>query len=158
MNKILLIPVLAFVVATSCSAAKDSSAYLSVAEATAARPDFPMAGEYVSTDWKTALQASMLHDGSFLVAEYIGGLPRAGWNRSAITSSVKKADELKTMLAGYTKTERTSPTLGKTQPEDAAIKFPDDFPNVKNGILMAGDKTEKKPQLLPHASGIYAAL
>ncbi len=111
------------------------------AQAALAVADFPMVGEFASTDGKTALQANMLKDGSFLVAIYQGGLPGAGWDHSAIHSSVKSAEDLKTALSGFQKIERESPTLGKPAPKDAILVFPGDFTNVKDGLLLAGGKT-----------------
>ncbi|MDF7807341.1 DUF1080 domain-containing protein [Pontiellaceae bacterium B12219] len=105
---------------------------------------FPKVGEYISNDGKTAIQVNLLPEGTFLVARYSGGLPGDGWDRSPIESSIQTADELETALSGFKKVERKSPTLGKPQPADALLKFPDDFSNVQNGYLMAGGKTEKE--------------
>ena len=122
-------------------------AYSDVESATKSHADFPMVGEYVSKDGKTAIQANMLPDGTFLVAEYKNGLPGAGWDKSAITSSVKTTDELKATLNGLQKVlqkvERESPTLGKSQPANAILKFPADFTNIEDGLLLAGGKTSK---------------
>ncbi|WP_372796220.1 DUF1080 domain-containing protein [Pontiella sp.] len=142
MKKCLIIPLLAALTASS-PAAKDSPAYTSIEEATAAHPNFPMAGEYLSLDGKNAIQASMLSNGSFLVAQYRKGLPGDGWDQSAIESSILPADDLKALLEDFRKVERTSPTLGKPQPADALIRFPDDLSNVTAGIMAAGGKTLK---------------
>ncbi|MEE9368134.1 MAG: DUF1080 domain-containing protein [Pontiella sp.] len=103
----------------SCSAAKDSPAYLTVEEAISAHADFPMVGEYVSNDGKSALQATMLSNGSFLVAQYQKGLPGDGWDKSAIDSSILPVAELKAVLDDFQRLERESPTLGKPQPDNA---------------------------------------
>ena len=128
-----------------CSAAKlpPVPVYSDVESATKAHADFPMVGEYVSNNGNTALQATLLKDGDFLVAIYQGGLPGDGWDKSAVKSEKLKPDALKNVLSGYIKTERTSPTLGKPAPKDAVLCFPEDFTNVKDGIMMAGGKTRK---------------
>lgn len=105
--------------------------------------DFPLVGEFLSKSGNTAIQATLLKDGDFLVATYPGGLPGAGWDQSPVKSEKLNPEALKTMLDDYTKTERTSPTLGKPAPKDAILVFPDDFTNVKDGIMMAGGKTVK---------------
>ena len=143
MKRLLIPSLIGLALSTSCSAAKDSPAYTTVAEAAAALPGFPMVGEYVSNDGKSALQANLLSDGSFLVAQYQKGLPGGGWDKSAIDSSILAAPQLKTLLGGFRKVERESPTLGKPQPEDAIIKFPDDLGNVTDGIMAAGGETLK---------------
>jgi len=117
--------------------------YMDAKSAVKAHADFPLVGEYVATAGGKALQANMLKDGTFLVAEYQKGLPGAGWDGSAIASSVKTAEELKAALAGFKKAERTSVTMGKRAPTDAVLKFPDDVTNVKDGIMLAGAKTKK---------------
>ncbi|MDF7798985.1 DUF1080 domain-containing protein [Pontiellaceae bacterium B1224] len=105
--------------------------------------EFPMVGEYVSADEKTALQANLLKDGTFLVAIYQNGLPGDGWDQSAIESKKLTAAELKQLLSSYQKIERVSTTLGKPAPADAVLTLPDGFTNVEDGILMAGGKTAK---------------
>jgi hypothetical protein len=100
-------------------------------------------GEYVAKDGKTALQANLLSDGNFLVAIYRDGLPGDGWDQSKIDSGKLAPDALATLLKSYTKVERESPTLGKPAPQNATLKFPDGFTNVKDGIMQAGGKTTK---------------
>ena len=116
--------------------------YMNIEEAVAAHPNFLIIGEYVSKNRKTAIQANMLSDSTFLVAQYKNGLPDEGWNKSAIISSVKTAEELNAALNGFQKVERESPTFGKPQPKDAILKFPNGFTNIKDGIMMAGGKTK----------------
>jgi hypothetical protein len=106
--------------------------------------DFPMVGEFLAKSGKTALQANQLKDGTFLVATYQKGLPGAGWDGSAIDSRVLDSAALRTLLEGYTKTERTSPTLGKPAPADAILVFPADVSPVENGLLQAGGSTTKE--------------
>ncbi|MEO0454399.1 MAG: DUF1080 domain-containing protein [Verrucomicrobiota bacterium] len=112
-----------------------------VKAATKARPHFPLVGEYVSDHG--ALQANMLTDGSFLVAEYQKGLPGAGWDQSPIAHSKKSAEELKAILGAYEMVERVSPTMGKKAPPGALLQFPNDFSNVEAGLMKAGAKSTK---------------
>ncbi|MDF7825648.1 DUF1080 domain-containing protein [Pontiellaceae bacterium B12227] len=145
MKKLLIFPLVAAVVSASGAPKKTPApSYATVEAATKAHADFPMVGEYVSNDGKTAFQANMLPDGTFLVARYTGGLPGAGWDKSAIDSSIKTTDQLKATVKDFQKVERTSPTLGKPQPADAILKFPADFTNVKDGILLGGGVTKKE--------------
>ncbi len=105
---------------------------------------FDLIGEYVSSDGKTAVQANILNNGQFLVATYNGGLPGAGWDQSAIQSELMDAAGLKTKLNGYRKTVRTSPTIGEKIPDNAFLKMPGDFTNIReDGYMLAGGKTTK---------------
>ena len=128
-----------------CSAAKlpPVPVYSDVESATQAHADFPMLGEYVSNNGNTALQATLLKDGDFLVATYQGGLPGDGWDKKSIQSEKLTPGTVKALLKGYTKTERVSPTLGKAMPANAYLTFPADFTNVEDGLLLAGGKTNK---------------
>ncbi|QBG47482.1 DUF1080 domain-containing protein [Verrucomicrobia bacterium S94] len=143
MKKLLILPAVALAMTGTAAKLPPVPSYTSVTEAEQAHPDFPMVGEYVSFDGKTALQANKLPDGKFLVARYAGGLPGMGWDKSAIDSSLKSPEELIGVIQNFQKIERISPTLGKPQPADAILKFPEDFTNVQNGYLMAGGKTRK---------------
>jgi hypothetical protein len=98
-------------------------------------------GEYLAAE--EAMQVTLLKDGRFLAATYQGGLPGAGWDGSAIRSEVLTAEALAPRLNSFTRTERTSPTLGAEAPPDAVLKFPDDFTAVTNGIMMVGGRTKK---------------
>lgn len=117
--------------------------YENMKSATEAVTDFPMVGEYISAGEKTALQANLLKDDTFLVAIYQKGLPGDGWDQSPIESKKLTSIELKQLLSSYQKIERVSPTLGKAAPADAVLTMPDGFTNVEGGILMAGGKTTK---------------
>lgn len=112
---------------------------------TAAReiPHFNLVGEYVSRSGPRALQTNLLPDGKFLVATYEGGLPGAGWDKTAIVSKVLAANDLQEVLKGFKKTKRVSPTMGKPAPKAAILKFPQDFPDVKDGLLWSGTHTKK---------------
>jgi len=110
-----------FLVVTAFAAPKQAPPeYMDVKSACEAHPDFPLVGEYVARTGDRALQANMLKDGTFLVAEYRKGLPGVGWDGSAIVSSVKTAEELRGILAGFHKAERTSVTMGEERPHHRA--------------------------------------
>jgi hypothetical protein len=100
-------------------------------------------GEFVLPSDGTAIQSALLKSGRFLVARYNGGLPGAGWDGSAIVSEVVESAALRTLLAGAERIERRSPTLGMPAPENAALRFPDDFTDVEDGLLTAGGRTTK---------------
>ena len=105
----------ALLIALPVLAAERQSSAVWTDEATAAREvdHFALIGEYVSIENSRAVQANLLSDGTFLVAVYKGGLPGKGWDQSKIDSRVLSPGELEALLAGYTKVERESPTLGK---------------------------------------------
>ncbi|NQZ58547.1 MAG: DUF1080 domain-containing protein, partial [Lentisphaeraceae bacterium] len=102
---------------------------------------FKYQGEYKKGS--IAVQATVLKDGKFLVATYRGGLPGAGWDKTAIKSEVLSEGELQERVSDFTKVERVSPTMGKPAPANALLSMPSGFSNVKNGILHAGGKTKK---------------
>ena len=144
MKKLLIIPIAAIAMTGTCAKLAPVPTYMNAEEAAEGRPGFPLVGEYVSKDGKTAIQANMQPDGRFLVAEYAGGLPGDGWDQSAIVSSLKSADELKAAVKGFRKVERESPTLGKPAPADAILTFPADITNVKDGLLTGAGITTKE--------------
>lgn len=108
-------------------------------------PAFAFQGEYTGEEngTKVAIQATVLKDGKFLVSKYKGGLPGAGWDKSKIDSKVMSLDEVRSLSGKFKKVDRVSPTMGKKAPENAFMVMPDDFENVKDGILHAGGKTKK---------------
>jgi len=114
--------------------------------ALAENPLFALQGEYTgSLDGKeVGVQATVLNDGTYLVATYNKGLPGDKWDKSAISSKKMTKEELKALTSKLTKTERVSPTMGKKAPEDAYMTFPDDFSNVKDGLLHAGGQSNKE--------------
>lgn len=113
--------------------------------AKAEHPGFAVQGEYKGKNDGAAIavQATVLNDGKFLVATYQGGLPGAGWDKSKIKSQVLSLEEVKSLTASMEKVNRVSPTMGKKAPDNAALKMPDDFTKVKDGILQAGGQTKK---------------
>jgi len=86
-------------------------------------PGFALQGEYTKGD--KALQIIAMKDGQFHISGYQGGLPGAGWNRTAITRQTTDAAGVKTATAGFDRIERTSPTLGEAAPEGAVVLFGD---------------------------------
>jgi hypothetical protein len=105
---------------------------------------FALIGEYVSSGNGLAIQSTLLMDGTFLVAVYQKGLPGEGWDQSEIDSRVLAPEELRDLLADYTKVQRNSPTLGQPAPENAILVFPGDFTKVADGIMQAGGQTKKE--------------
>jgi hypothetical protein len=106
-------------------------------------PHYALVGEYISRGEPGALQANLLPDGKFLVAIYQGGLPGPGWDKATIVSKVMAPNDLQQLLKGFKKTKRVSPSMGKPAPKDAILKFPRDFPTVKDGLLWSGTQTQK---------------
>jgi hypothetical protein len=109
-------------------------------------PGFAIQGEYTAevNGTKTAVQATVLKDGKFLVSTYKGGLPGAGWDKSKIDSKVLDTATLKALVSSMKKVSRVSPTMGKKAPSNATITMPDGFEKVKDGLLHAGGKTKKE--------------
>ena len=138
---ICLIPTLAF-----SAAKKDVKAWTDAESAKADNPAFSVQGEYKGNEDGSpiAIQATVLKDGKLLVAKYKGGLPGAGWDKSKIDSKVMSLEEVKSLVSKLEKVNRVSPTMGKKAPEGAYMVMPDDFENVKDGILHAGGKTKKE--------------
>lgn len=140
----LLIALLFVTAASSISAAsKAGASFTTIEDAKKHNPHVELIGEYRAKDGKSALQATLLKDGTFLIARYAGGLPGAGWNGSKIESSTLAANQLKDLLGAYKRVERGSPTMGAPAPEGAIISFPEGLTNIKDGIMWAGAKTTK---------------
>ncbi|VGO19295.1 3-keto-disaccharide hydrolase [Pontiella sulfatireligans] len=143
MKSLILTLSICSVLMTSAAKPGPTPVYMSEAEAAGVVPNFKLIGEYLAKSGGTAVQANLLKDGDFLVATYQGGLPGDGWDQSPIKSEKLAPEALKTLIAGYAKAERSSPTLGMRAPDGAVLVFPDDFSNIKDGLLMAGGKTLK---------------
>jgi hypothetical protein len=105
---------------------------------------FELMGEFVHVPTHQAVQAALLSDGHFLVAQYQGGLPGDGWDGSPIKSEKLTADALRKRLVGFSPVQRKSWTLGMTAPENAELLFPADVAPVKDGYLQVGGKTTKE--------------
>ncbi|MFT4549755.1 MAG: hypothetical protein ACI9MB_003730 [Verrucomicrobiales bacterium] len=108
-------------------------------------PDFLVQGEY--TNATGAIQVIALGKGTFQTSHYQGGLPGAGWDRSAITKKNGTTAEVEEILKGTKRVERKSPTLGQEPPADAVVLF--DGKNadawkkgkVFEGLLESGTQT-----------------
>ena len=70
--------------------------------------DFTIQGEYRRAD--TAYQVIALGKGQFHASVYQGGLPGAGWDKSAIKQVPGDAAEIKKLVEGSERIERTSPS------------------------------------------------
>ncbi len=104
--------------------------------------DFLLQGEYTGTieGKAAAIQAADLDSGSFLVAIYQGGLPGAGWDKSAIVSKKLDRAALKALVMDLEKVDRVSETMGKKAPKGAKVIFAGEANplikgTVKDGLL-----------------------
>ncbi len=102
--------------------------------------DFLLQGEYVGKieGKPAAVQAADLDGGSFLVAIYQGGLPGAGWDKSAIDSKKIDREALKTLVKGLKKTDRVSTTMGKKAPTGATVIFGGEANPLITGTVKGG--------------------
>ncbi|MGB6220440.1 3-keto-disaccharide hydrolase [Haloferula sp.] len=118
------------------------------AKAAAEDPDFNVQGEYVA-DGKAA-QVVATGNGRFIISEYVGGLPGAGWDGSKITRSSGDKALVSRKLAKFERIEREVPTLGAKPPEGAVVLFDGEGTGewnkakVEDGFLMAGTTTKRK--------------
>lgn len=117
------------------------------AVAAAESPDFKIQGEYVSKG--RAAQVVAEGKGKFLVSEYAGGLPGAGWDGSKIEKSSGDAAFVGKQLDGFERIEREVSTLGAKAPEGATVLFDgsntDEWTKgkIQDGVLMAGTTTKR---------------
>ena len=93
--------------------------WIDPAKAAAEDPDFKVQGEYEKD--KIGIQVAALGEGRFYVSQFAGGLPGAGWDKSAPLAGVKTKSEAKTLLSNARRVHRKSPTLGKSPPAGADI-------------------------------------
>jgi hypothetical protein len=149
MKSILLLTLVPFAFASALHAADAPAAkppiatYLSEADARKAGPDFDLQGEYA--DSKLGAQVIALGNDMFRIVFHKGGLPGAGWDKSAKTEIEAKRDGDKVefakdawkatltrnRLSGETdsgkfslaKVNRQSPTLGVKPPPGAIVLF-----------------------------------
>ena len=86
-------------------------------------PDFQVQGEYASAS--TGLQVIAQGDGDFELVVYAGGLPGAGWDRTAPQRIEGDANTVKNILESrkLKRIERKSPTLSASPPPDAIVLF-----------------------------------
>ena len=103
-----------------CTPSASAQSYATPEEA-AADPDFAVQGEYTAD--KQGVQVIALGDGKFRAVKYEGGLPGAGWDGKTKSASEGDTAATKELLAGMTKVERKSPTLGEKPPAEAVVLF-----------------------------------
>ena len=104
--------------------------------------DFKIQGEYTGDG--AGVQVTALGGGKFYLSKFAGGLPGAGWDRSApAVQQTDTAGVTKITGSGMKKVARSSPTLDAKPPEGAAILFGGEANDlvkgeVKDGHLWAG--------------------
>ncbi len=103
-------------------------------------PDFLLQGEYAGDlDGKKAgLQVTDMDQGKFLVAEYQGGLPGAGWDKTKINSVVMDRGALKKKTEGLKRVERVSPATGRKAPDGALVVFAGEKTDLVKGVIKDG--------------------
>ncbi|MCB1064122.1 MAG: DUF1080 domain-containing protein [Verrucomicrobiae bacterium] len=125
-------------------------AWVSVTDAVAEDPDFPLQGEYLGSAKGSGgiigVQVSALGDGSFYVNRFAGGLPGAGWDEAKPEFAVVDRAGVADWTSGLQKQERKSPTLGAEPPSGAIVLFSGEANShvkgeVKDGLLWAGAET-----------------
>ncbi len=116
--------------------------------AAAEHPDFALQGEYAGErdGKKIGVQAAAMDGGKFLVSTYQGGLPGAGWDKSAAVSQLLERGALTEVLGGLERVERESPTLGQEAPDGAKVVFAGESADgvkgeIQDGYLWAGSQT-----------------
>ena len=117
-------------------------------KAEAEDPDYTVQGEYVGKS--IGVQVVALGKGRFYVSTFKGGLPGAGWDKSApVVASTDQAGVL-AATKGMEKAERTSPTGGRKAPAGADVLVGDKVDATlvkggeKDGYLWAGAQTVKE--------------
>ena len=145
--------------------------YLTIEESRTAGPDYDLQGEFAGD--KVGVQIIALGDDTFRAVVHQGGLPGAGWDKSAKTEIEGKRDGDKVEFAmpgagkatltrdtitgvngpeALKKVHRESPTLGAKAPADAVVLFDGSNADAWAGghlddlgrkILASGSKTKQ---------------
>lgn len=111
-------------------------------------PAFSIQGEYTAQG--TGVQVAALGDGKFYLSSFKGGLPGAGWDKSAPEVSLVDETGVKSAVANLKRVERKSPTLGKKAPEGADVLVGDTVDTklvkgkIQDNLLWAGSQTIKE--------------
>lgn len=114
-------------------------------KAAAESADFLVQGEYAGKG--VGVQIAALGEGKFYLSEFSGGLPGAGWDKSAPKVSTVDTAAANTATKSLERATRKSPTLGAKAPDGAVVLF-DGKANdlmkgeVKDGLLWAGAQTK----------------
>ena len=82
-------------------------------------PDFSIQGEY--TGKKIGVQVAARGEGEFHVSTFKGGLPGAGWDKSAPVAALTDKAGAEVAIKGCQTAHRQSPTLGKKPPGGADV-------------------------------------
>lgn len=131
--------------AATATAQKGGPIWTDPSKAAKENPDFTLQGEY--RQGNTAYQVVALGKGQFHVSVYQGGLPGAGWDRSAIAQERGDGEAINKLLGEAERVERQSPTLGKKAPEGAIVLFDGNGTDawkdaaVSEGLLESGTQT-----------------
>lgn len=110
--------------------------------------DFAVQGEYVGKS--SGVQVVALGEGQFYVSTFEGGLPGAGWNKSAPVVATTDKAGVTGATKGTNRVERVSPTLHKKAPAGADVLVGDRVDaklvkgEAKEGFLWAGAQSIKE--------------
>lgn len=124
------------------------AAWTDPAEAAAENPDFLIQGEYTAKN--RGLQVAAMGNEQFLISEYGGGLPGAGWDGKDIIQTTRTRGQMKSALIGLKRIERKSPSLGAKPPAGAIVLFDGKDASqwqeamLSEGLLAAGALSKKE--------------
>ncbi|NIP92447.1 MAG: DUF1080 domain-containing protein [Akkermansiaceae bacterium] len=138
-----------FVVLGLAEAAKPGSAlWTDPVQAAAEDPDFAVQGEYSGKGM--GVQVAALGKGRFYLSRFNGGLPGAGWDKSAPEAATVDKAGVEEATKGMKRARRASSTMGRKPPEGADILVGEGVNeelikgNSKDQYLWAGSRTLKE--------------